>query len=347
MFTKYFATAALAATTALGNRYQLVEESRGVTFFDNFDFQTDSSPTHGTSKYMPRAYAAQHKLIGVVNNNGSADPSAYIGVGSTNVTEARLSIRLESKNSYNHALVLADIKHMPSGPGLWPALWMVNPTNWPAGGEIDIIEQVNNNPYNTATLHTSANCAITGDYIRSGQSDLFSGTLETPDCDVNSPLQSKNAGCGIRAPENDTYTVGNESCVHSTAGSGFNAQGGGVYATLWTSAGVSVYFFPREYIPSDIKANEPDPSTWTSKPQAVFSGKGCNFDSHLKDMKLVINTELCGDWAGNTWEQDGAAAETGVKTCAEYVQNNPQAFKTAYWLINSISIFSNETVGAN
>ncbi|KEQ80122.1 hypothetical protein M438DRAFT_349146 [Aureobasidium pullulans EXF-150] len=236
---------------------------------------------------------------------------------------------------------------MPSGPGLWPALWMVNPTNWPAGGEIDIIEQVNNNPYNTATLHTSANCAITGDYIRSGQSDLFSGTLETPDCDVNSPLQSKNAGCGIRAPENDTYTVGNESCVHSTAGSGFNAQGGGVYAILWTSAGVSVYFFPREYIPSDIKANKPDPSTWTSKPQAVFSGNGCNFDSHLKDMKLVINTELCGDWAGNTWEQDGAAAETGVKTCAEYVQNNPQAFKTAYWLINSISIFSNETVGAN
>jgi len=153
MFTKYFATAALAATTALGNSYQLVEESRGVTFFDNFDFQTDSSPTHGTSKYMPRAYAAQHKLIGVVNNNGSADPSAYIGVGSTNVTEARLSIRLESKNSYNHALVLADIKHMPSGPGLWPALWMVNPTNWPAGGEIDIIEQVNNNPYNTATLY--------------------------------------------------------------------------------------------------------------------------------------------------------------------------------------------------
>jgi len=64
-------------------------------------------------------------------------------------------------------------------------------------------------------------------------------------------------------------------------------------------------------------------------------------------MKLVINTELCGDWAGNTWEQDGAAAETGVKSCAEYVQNNPQAFKTAYWLINSISIFSNETVGAN
>ena len=156
-------------------------------------------------------------------------------------------------------------------------------------------------------------------------------------------MQSKNAGCGIRAPENDTYTVGNESCVHSTAGSGFNAQGGGVYATLWTSAGVSVYFFPREYIPSDIKANKPDPSTWTSKPQAVFSGNGCNFDSQLKDMKLVINTELCGDWAGNTWEADGAAAETGVKTCAEYVQNNPQAFKTAYWLINSISIFSNET----
>jgi hypothetical protein len=76
----------------------------------------------------------------------------------------------------------------------------------------------------------------------------------------------------------------------------------------------------------------------------VFSGNGCNFDAHLQDLQLVINTDFCGDWADNSWEADGCAAKTGVATCAEYVMNNPKAFETAYWLFNSISIYSNETL---
>jgi hypothetical protein len=335
-----FSIAALAATTTA---YTLVEKHSGADFFDNFDFYTDSDPTHGSVAYVSRLTAAPNKLIGVVLNADNSTPSAYIGVDSTSITPNRPSVRLTSKSTYNHALVLADIKHMPSGCGVWPALWMTGPS-WPSNGEIDIVEQVNGNPYNTATLHTSSNCAITDD-ISSGHSPLFSGTLETPDCDVNSVSQSKNAGCGIRAPSNDTFTIGNESCVHSTAGSAFNAQQGGVYATLWTSSGVSIYFFPREYIPLDISTGHPDPSSWTSKPQAVFSGNGCNFDAHLKDLSLVINTDFCGDWSGNTWESDGCQASTGVSTCNEYVANNPKAFESAYWLFDSISIFSNETLG--
>ena len=336
-----FSIAALAATTTVGNAYQLVDKFSGPTFFDSFDFFEDADPTHGSVAYASRLTAAPNKLIGVVLNADNPTPSAYLGVDATTITSKRPSVRLTSKKSYNHALVLADIKHMPSGCGVWPAIWMTGP-NWPSNGEIDIVEQVNGNPYNTATLHTSANCAITGN-VSSGHSPLFSGTLETPDCDINAPSQSKNAGCGIRAPINDTFTIGNESCIHSTAGSAFNTQLGGVYATLWTSAGVSIYFFPRDYIPTDISSGNPDPSSWTSKPQAVFSGNGCNFDAHLKELQLVINTDFCGDWAGNTWEADGCAASTGVATCAEYVANHPKAFETAYWLFNSISVFSNET----
>ncbi|KAG9858383.1 glycoside hydrolase family 16 protein, partial [Aureobasidium melanogenum] len=342
-----FIKLSIAALTATATAYQLVEQHSGSSFFDGFDFFTDADPTHGSVNYTSRSIAAPAKMIGVVLNDDGSAPSAYIGVDSTTVTANRPSVRLVGKQSYNHALVLADIKHMPSGCGVWPALWMTDTgAQWPANGEIDIVEQVNGHDYNSATLHTSSGCAITGN-ISSGQSDLFSGTLMTPDCDVNSPTQSKNAGCGIRAPSNETFTVGNESCVHSTAGDAFNAQSGGVYAMLWTSAGVSIYFFPRDYIPNDIKAITPDPSTWTSKPQAVFSGNGCNFDSHLKDLQLVINTDLCGDWAGNSWNSDGCAAKTGVATCAEYVQNNPKAFETSFWLFNSISIFSNETTTDN
>lgn len=41
----------------------------------------------------------------------------------------------------NGGLFIYDVAHMPTGCGLWPSIWMVGP-NWPAGGEIDIIEGV-------------------------------------------------------------------------------------------------------------------------------------------------------------------------------------------------------------
>lgn len=56
------------------------------------------------------------------------DPSTQavrLGVDSTNyygMGEGRPSIRIESKESYNHGLFIADFAHMPpSDCGLWPA----------------------------------------------------------------------------------------------------------------------------------------------------------------------------------------------------------------------------------
>lgn len=47
---------------------------------------------------------------------------------------------------------------------------------WPAGGEIDIIEGVNTDTANQATLHTAPNCTIDG--------AAETGTLLTNDCAV-------------------------------------------------------------------------------------------------------------------------------------------------------------------
>jgi beta-glucanase (GH16 family) len=47
---------------------------------------------------------------------------------------------------------------LPCGKGTWPAIWMLGSQGgWPAGGELDILEQVGSNPNRVfSTVHTSA-----------------------------------------------------------------------------------------------------------------------------------------------------------------------------------------------
>lgn len=86
--------------------------------------------------------------------------------------------------------------------------------NWPAGGEIDIVEGVNNYTNNQATIHTNPGCTMatanTNTLAISGS--LVSGT----DC---AAVSTGNQGCGIRANSSNSF------------GAGFNAAGGGVYAS--------------------------------------------------------------------------------------------------------------------
>jgi hypothetical protein len=120
---------------------------------------------------------------------------------------------------------------------------MIGPS-WPTNGEIDIIEGMNSASSNDMTLHTNAGCSM------SNYDTPYSGTLMISNRDVNAPGQATNAGCLIKSPSSQTF------------GSGFNAIGGGVYATEWTSAAISIYFFPRNAIPADITTGNPDPSGW-------------------------------------------------------------------------------------
>jgi len=48
----------------------------------------------------------------------------------------RPAVRLISNNSYTHGMFVADVKHMPTGCGTWPAYWLLGPDPWPTFGEI-------------------------------------------------------------------------------------------------------------------------------------------------------------------------------------------------------------------
>jgi hypothetical protein len=290
--------------------YTLEDDYNASNFFDEFTFFTAADPTNGYVVYESAAVANSTGLAGISNG------AVYMGVDYTTVNPSggRPSVRVSSNKAYNHGLFIADLAHMPgSDCGVWPAFWTVG-GNWPANGEIDIIEGVNQDTTDISTLHTSEGCSMSSTGSASG------ATLTAADCGAGGGYD----GCGITSTNTENY------------GSGFNAIGGGVYAMQWTSSVISVYFFPRSSIPSDITSGSPDPSTWGS-PQAEFTGNSCDIDSHFVSHNIVFDTTFCGDWAGSVWTEGSCAS--AADTCDDYVAANPSAFTDAYWMINSLKVY--------
>jgi beta-glucanase (GH16 family) len=258
----------LSTGIAQAAKYTQIESYDASNFFDKFDFFSGGDPTHGFVKYVDKNTANQAGLAGL------SQGGVYLGVDNkTKTTTGRNSVRVTSKRAYTKGLFIADIAHMPvgTGPGescgLWPAFWMFGP-NWPASGEIDIIEGVHNQASNAITLHTSAGCSM------GNAGSIGSSKLSTPVC-------SADTGCGQSTAASNNY------------GAGFNAIGGGVYAVEWTSQAISVWFFARND-PNIAKLANPDPATF-GQPLANFVGNPCNIDQHFVSHNLVFNTDFCGD----------------------------------------------------
>lgn len=281
--------------------YTIQDNYDSNTFFEGFEFFSGSDPTNGFVKYHDASTANSTSLAGY------AEEGIFLGVDYTTMkpqAPGRGSVRVTSKKAYTTGLFIADIAHMPGGCGIWPAFWTFGP-NWPNSGEIDIIEGVNSYTNSTSTLHTSEGCTFS-------QGDCGAGQGTT--------------GCGQQSNNVKTY------------GSGFNAIGGGVWALEWTNQAISIWFFDRTSIPSDITAGTPKPTSWGTA-QTAFSGSGCNIDQHFQNHNIVFNTDFCGDWAGKVWASDGNCKSLAA-TCNDYVSSNPSAFTNAYWLINSVKVYS-------
>lgn len=297
--------------------YSLVDDYTNGNFANQFDFFTGNDPTNGYVNYVDYATAQSSGLYSASNGQ------VYIGVDHNNTAtgRGRNSVRISSKKSYQHGLIILDLEHMPGGAcGTWPAFWLLSTTaTWPNGGEIDIIEGVNTQNYNTMAAHTNAGCSISNTGGMSGQ-------IVTPNCDVNAAGQAANQGCSIKTSNTNSY------------GTGFNSIGGGVYATEWTSNGILIWFFPRGSIPSDISSGSPNPSGW-GLPMSKFAG-ACDWDEKVVNQQIIFDVTFCGDWAGNTFSSDSTCSSK-ASTCQAFVQNNPSAFSDTYWSINGLKVFQN------
>lgn len=111
-----------------------------------------------------------------------------------------------------------------------------------------------------------------------------------------------------------------------------------VYAAELRDAGIRVWFFPRNSIPTDISDPNatPDPSTW-GEALADFPSTDCDISSHFRNQSIIANIDLCGQLGGQTSLYNEQSHCPG--TCTDFVANNPGAFAEAYWEFKSFKVY--------
>ncbi|KAI0923413.1 hypothetical protein AcV5_008972 [Taiwanofungus camphoratus] len=288
--------------------YNLVNKYVGEDFLD-WNFYTDSDPTHGNVAYQSQQDATNAGLATVDCNNVTTlavDSTSSVAVGGQ-----RKSVRISSPQTFNNGLFIADFQAMPWGCSVWPAYWSVGANaQWPLAGEIDIIEGVNLNTQNQITLHSGPGCTLNN----TAQTEAHVMGIQC------ASTADSNSGCAYQQSDDRSF------------GNGFNQAGGGVFAHLWNTDGITFWFFSRGSVPGDITSGNPNPAGWGT-PAAIFPNTGCDISSHFYDHSIVLDTTICGDWAGAAYSSSGCPG-----TCAQAVANATN-FANAKWEINSISVY--------
>lgn len=134
------------------------------------------------------------------------------------------------------------------------------------------------------------------------------GTLTaSTNCDA---IATGSTGCGLRSNQPGNY------------GAPYNSNGGGVHVSAypsssfpsgfgfcvliidvrilitfwefsvkWDSSGISIWFFQRGQIPSDITIGMPQPSTWGT-PAGNYPASTCNPSTYFNNHVIVFDTDL-------------------------------------------------------
>ncbi|GAA5884533.1 hypothetical protein JCM16303_000015 [Sporobolomyces ruberrimus] len=293
--------------------YTLKTQFAGDTFFDGWSFWGNrDNLTNGAVYYVAEA---QSKGLAYMNDAGNViikvDNSSDVAYGGL-----RDSVRITTDEAYGMgSLFVIDTLHTPYGCSVWGAMW-THARSWPSGGECDIFEGVNLQSQNQVALHTVAGC-----YAPS------TDTSTSP----NGLLQSTNCDYTVNANQGCTYT----DARNASYGAQLAANGGGIFAMEMSSDAISVWFFPRDQIPTDLRgsSSSPDPTSWGA-PTAYYPQSSCNINQYFAAQQLTINIALCGDWAG----QPGVFNPTCSGVCTDMVQD-PRNYDQSYFEIASIRIY--------
>ena len=174
-----------------------------------------------------------------------------------------------------------------------------------------MIEYTNKDTRTYTALHTSIGCdminvplsSFNGSWTKSG---ISGGKTSQTNCYGDVVGQDSNAGCSLVGPKNSVgFAFNNKTYNTPTVRGnvlhdyGRKSTKGGVYALLWDAKKeLKTFYFPRSAIPIDLLNKKPTPESW-GLPYGRFmiNSTDCP-SSHFSDHQIVIDTTLCGDWAG-------------------------------------------------
>ncbi len=151
----------------------------GYTLVWSDEFNTDGLPDSSKWVYDIEANATgwynnelQYYAAGRLENSRISDGKLIITArkealtsepdyGGQQYSSARLITRGKASWTYGFVEVRAKL---PCGQGTWPAIWMLGVNGqWPAGGEIDIMEQTGSQPSTIyGTIHNAATAGTSG-----------------------------------------------------------------------------------------------------------------------------------------------------------------------------------------
>ncbi|CAJ1393576.1 unnamed protein product [Effrenium voratum] len=324
--------------------YEKVWTAEGETFFDDWQF-IEKSMTRGAEWYLNRS-EAQRQAVAHASSAG-----AIIRVGEQVHPFKRRSLMLHSPQAWRPDvgfIVALKYKHVPYGPGVWPAFWLLNSDRpWPNGGELDVLEFANDQTAKV-TFHTDQNCSLNVPKMLDCVKEMSDITDEMiPSCLTN---YSGNAlGCLPPQVRKDGE---------------WYSKNPGVLVTVWDASGITTFHIPEAEIPADLQNDAPTPNKWPAKWRMAFmpfDPDSCVDIAHPQE--IVINIALCGDWAGNAWWTCKSCRKTGfipnycipghvtepATDCCTIYMSNPSAEEPlatqAYFDIDYVKVY--EPKGAN
>lgn len=378
-------------------KYQILELQTGESFLNNYEFYIGKDSTGSKSggqhynTYVSRSKAMKLGILNVStdsmfhdneddgtisqkitsenDNDRRLEEETFIYMSSAPSDEGpRQSIRLEGKKRFNRGLFIVDLKHIPTGCGSWPKLWLTDEQNWPINGEIDIVEGVNRQDAAQTTLRTARKCTMQNDDNSNGDGDDPDSPVRTGEWLVDGTNQESATNCNVFENDDSKFRW-SRGCVTvdpdgETFGTPFNAQGGGIYALEWDPINQHIrswiFTSHNHRIPKNLQDSidhgsgktdnptiAPNPDEW-GVPFGYFPiGDGTDCAStHFRNLRLVINLAFCGGMAADRFSVDCPEQHEHYKTCSEWIKSRSDSLEEAYWKIRGVYIYQREWVRA-
>jgi hypothetical protein len=116
----------------------------------NWMYDTGPGSSFGTGEIETMTNSASNVYL---DGNGHLDITALDNGGSWTSGRIQTTSPNVGAPAGGELEVTASIEQPNSGPGYWPAFWMLGPGQWPENGEIDIMEDVNSLSEVSGTIH--------------------------------------------------------------------------------------------------------------------------------------------------------------------------------------------------